>query len=245
MANSKFYDQAGYSYVDYWKGRDYEHQAEEVAIRRLLAGRHFGHGIDLGGGFGRLTKLIAEYCDQADLVEPSENQRAEGKKFLAETPNAGIKEGTVTEIPYPDASLDLVLVVRVLHHVPETASAFAEIARVLKPGGYLLMEVANSKHIKARLRSLAKGQRIPRTPISQAAADPSVPFVNHHPDVIREQLAAAGFTTEQRLSVSNLRLPGVKRLLSPKALLTLEKSVQKPLSHFDFGPSLVTLARKQ
>jgi SAM-dependent methyltransferase len=245
MADSKFYDVAGYSYKEYWKGRDYEHQAEEVALRWLLKDRHFEHGIDLGGGYGRLTKLIAEYCDKADLVEPSENQRKEGKNFLAATKNAGIIEGTVTKIPFPDNSLDLVLVVRVLHHIPDTKPALEEIARVLKPGGYLLLEFANSKHFKARVRSALKGKSIPRTPVSQASHDPATPFVNHHPSVIREQLADAGMVIEERLSVSNLRSQGLKKVLGNRAMLGLEKSLQRPLSGLDFGPSLLTLAQKK
>lgn len=245
MADSKFYDVAGYSYKEYWKGRDYEHQAEEVALRWLLKDRHFKHGIDLGGGYGRLTKLIAEYCDQADLVEPSENQRAEGQKFLANTKNAAILEGTVTKIPFPDNSLDLVLVVRVLHHIPDTKPALEEIARVLAPGGYLLLEFANSTNFKARVRSALKGKKIPHTPVSQASSDPSTPFVNHHPQVIRQQLADAGLVIEEKLSVSNLRSQSLKKVLGARTLLGVERGLQRPLSALDFGPSLLTLARKK
>jgi ubiquinone/menaquinone biosynthesis C-methylase UbiE len=245
MANkeAKFYDVPEYSYVDYWKERGYEHQAEEIAIRRLLKGKHFKHGLDVGGGYGRLTKLISEYCVQAELVEPSDQQRAEGSKFLAGSKNAGIVEGTITEIPFPDASADLVLVVRVLHHILEITPAIQEISRVLQPGGYLLLEVANSTHFKAQLRSLSTGKPIPRTPVS-VATDPSTTFVNHHPESVKEALAASGLHIEKTLSVSNFRLPGLKKIVPTPLLLALEKPLQKSLGSMAFGPSLVVLARK-
>ena len=44
------YDDPKYNYQDYWTGREYEHAAEELAIKRLLRGRHFEHAVDVGGG---------------------------------------------------------------------------------------------------------------------------------------------------------------------------------------------------
>lgn len=44
-----------------------------------------------------------------------------------------------TALPFADASFDTVLCTEVIEHVPNPAQAFAEISRVLKPGGYLLL----------------------------------------------------------------------------------------------------------
>jgi len=52
-----------------------------------------------------------------------------------------LKVGSVLEIPYPDNSVDMVYSFGVLHHVPEIHQAQAEIARVLRPGGELVMMV--------------------------------------------------------------------------------------------------------
>jgi ArsR family transcriptional regulator len=53
--------------------------------------------------------------------------------------NVQISEGSLEALPIDDATLDLALVVHVLHHVPEPALALAEAARVLKPGGRLVV----------------------------------------------------------------------------------------------------------
>jgi len=49
--------------------------------------------------------------------------------------------GSLTDLPHPDASVDLLVCYHVLEHVPDDKSAMAEIARVLKPGGIGLVQV--------------------------------------------------------------------------------------------------------
>ena len=68
------YNDPLFNYAQFWSGRDYEHQAELVALRRMLAGHHFGHAADIGGGFGRLAVLLTEYADRVTLVDPSTQQ---------------------------------------------------------------------------------------------------------------------------------------------------------------------------
>lgn len=64
-------------------------------------------------------------------------QRMQLRKF----PYDDLKVGSVLEIPYPESSFDMVYSFGVLHHVPEIYQAQAEIARVLRPGGELVMMV--------------------------------------------------------------------------------------------------------
>jgi ubiquinone/menaquinone biosynthesis C-methylase UbiE len=52
-----------------------------------------------------------------------------------------LKQGSALAIPYPDSSFDMVISHGVLHHIPEVRTAQAEIARVLRPGGELVLMV--------------------------------------------------------------------------------------------------------
>jgi ArsR family transcriptional regulator len=58
---------------------------------------------------------------------------------LAGFANVRVVEGRVEELPLPDASLDLALVVHLLHHVADPSAALAEVARVLRPGGRVVI----------------------------------------------------------------------------------------------------------
>ena len=155
----------GYDYTKYWDNRDYEHAAEEIAIRRLLEGRHFGAAADIGGGFGRLCLLLREFADHVTLGEPSRTQLEAAKTVLAGTDIDQVQM-QADDLQFDDASLDLITMVRVMHHLPEPSAEFAEIARVLKPGGTALIEVANFGHYKNRRRYKKEGKPLPTQPVS-------------------------------------------------------------------------------
>jgi SAM-dependent methyltransferase len=67
--------------------------------------------------------------------------RVKQRMQLRDLPYDDLKVGSVLRIPYPDNSFDMVYSFGVLHHVPEIHQAQAEIARVLRPGGELVMMV--------------------------------------------------------------------------------------------------------
>jgi ArsR family transcriptional regulator len=58
---------------------------------------------------------------------------------VRDLPNVDVKHGALESLPLADASLDAVMCVLVLHHVPSPGDALAEACRVLKPGGRLLV----------------------------------------------------------------------------------------------------------
>lgn len=243
------YNDSKYNYQDYWTGREYEHAAEEMAIKRLLKGQRFGKAVDVGGGYGRLSKFLTAYADNVTLAEPSQQQLDIGKIYLKDTPTVERKLLQAADLKMPDSSIDLVLVVRVLHHLPDPAAELAEIARVLKPGGTFILEFANDAHFLNRVRYGVRGKRVPSTPVdirSQANKnDKELPFVNHHPKAIIKILHTAGFEVETVLSGSNLRSPRLKKVLGKNVLLGLEKVMQPMLAPIYFGPSLWLRLKKK
>lgn len=236
------YDDPKYNYQDYWTGRDYEHAAEEMAIKRLLKGKHFKHAVDVGGGYGRLSKFLTTYADRVTLAEPSQQQLDIGKIYLKDTPQVECRLLQAADLKMPNGSVDLLLVVRVLHHLPDPAAEIKEIARVLKPGGTFILEFANDAHFLNRVRYGVRGKSVPRNPVSiqdqSKTQAGELPFVNHHPKTIIKMLHDAGFTVETALSGSNLRSPRLKKVLGKNVLLGLEKVMQPLLAPIYFGPSL-------
>ncbi len=239
------YDDPAFNYQDYWRGRDYEHAAEQAAIDRLLAGRRFGRALDVGGGYGRLSKHLVNYADEVILAEPSEQQLGLARDYLRNAPAVRCLPAQAGDLLLPDASVNVAVLVRVLHHIPDPEPELAEIARVLRPEGTLLLEFANQGHALNRVRYALRGRRIPRAPVPVAAAAGRIPFVNHHPQALLGLVERAGFAVEAVLSGSNLRSPAVKRLLSTSALLWLERRLQPALAPLWFGPSIWLRLRKR
>lgn len=246
---ARSYDDGDYNYLAYWNGRGYEHRAEVIALRRLLRGRTFAHALDVGGGFGRLSKVLCDYANKVTLADPSLRQLELARQYMAGRGQAELRLMDAAHLDLGDASVDLAVMVRVLHHIPFPASELAEIARVLRPGGYAVIEVANSLHAVNRARSWARGRRIPAVPVDVRSlrhrTGESIPFVNHHPKMLVRELAARGLRIERRLSVSNLRQPLVKRAVPERLLLGAEYLMQIPLAPLHFGPSIFFLARRE
>ncbi|MCG6933807.1 MAG: class I SAM-dependent methyltransferase [Gallionella sp.] len=92
--------------------------------------------LELGCGKAEKTRIVAKQAASVLALEVDEIQLA---KNLAVTdlPNVRFAHGGAEEIPAPDANFDIVLMFKSLHHVPTGLMdrAFAEIRRVLKPGG--------------------------------------------------------------------------------------------------------------
>lgn len=256
MANTKaksinkadHYDDDDSSYLRYWDGRDYEQAAEELAIRRLLKGRKFKNAVDVGGGYGRLSVVLRDFADKVTLAEPSQQQLDIAKGFLIGKPSVISKLSQAESLPFKDGEVDLAMVVRVIHHLPNPVPAFEEIHRVLAKDGLFLIEFANYANFKNRLKHLAKMKKMPIDPVDiksdEGNQKNSIPFVNHNPATVRKQLAQCGFKLENVLSVSNFRSPTIKKIIPKSALLKLEGRLQKPLSKTYFGPSTVYLLRK-
>jgi ubiquinone/menaquinone biosynthesis C-methylase UbiE len=99
-----------------------------------------------GSGLGHEAAFIARELEAEvtglDLKVP--DAPPPGVTFLA---------GSVQELPFPDASVDSVFFHHVIEHVPDPVGAIAEIARVMKPGGWLYVGTPNRHRIVGYLGS--------------------------------------------------------------------------------------------
>ena len=243
-----YYDDKKHNYVDFWVGRDYEHESELIAINKLLKNRHYKVAMDYGGGYGRLTPTLARYADKVVLVDPSVKQLNLAKKQCQGLAVSFVIQDKKDNVPAKDASIDLLAMIRVSHHLPDPRPVINEIDRVLRPGGEALIEIANEAHFVNRLRYLKHFKAVPKEPVpigvhANGKKD-STPFVNHNPVTIEQAFAELGMQRISKLSVSNFRHRLFKQHIPTKALLLGERMMQRPLSVINFGPSIFLLFKK-
>jgi ubiquinone/menaquinone biosynthesis C-methylase UbiE len=242
------YNDPSHNYLRYWDGRDYENAAEQIAIVRLLKGKRFRHAADIGGGYGRLCVFLKEFADRVTLAEPSQQQLDIGKEFLKDHPEIDMVLTQADDLKFKTGELDLITMIRVMHHLPDPSAEFKELARVLSNDGYLILEVANYAHGRNRLKHILKGKRLPHDPVDirseKNKTEDEIPFVNHNPKTVQKQLAHAGLKVEKILSVSNLRSPALKKVLPRGAMLVAERVLQPTLAKTYFGPSVFFLVKK-
>jgi SAM-dependent methyltransferase len=103
--------------------------------------------LDLGSGTGRFTPALAEaFGGPLYGVEPSQKMRAVAEKHAGH-PAVRYVGGRAEDIPLPAASVDLVLMYLSFHHVQDREAAASEVARVLRPGGRVLLRSTFSDRI--------------------------------------------------------------------------------------------------
>ncbi len=96
-------------------------------------------GADIGCGSGRWAAVVAPKVGRLVCIDASADALAVARRNLAGCGNVIFHQADVGELPLAEGELDFVYSLGVLHHVPDTARAIANVARVLKPGGYFLV----------------------------------------------------------------------------------------------------------
>ncbi|HJX59595.1 hypothetical protein A2V61_01540 [Candidatus Woesebacteria bacterium RBG_19FT_COMBO_47_8] len=244
-----------YDYPNYWIGRDYEHGSEIIALKAFLERiPRISTIIEIGAGFGRLVPTYLYRAKRVILTDPSSKLLKIAREEFSQLKNIRIIHSGVENLneKLRAQSADLVIMVRVLHHIEDLDKALTAVEKLVKPNGYFILEFPNKMHLKATLIQFLKGNLTFRFDIfpsdkrsKKSRRQHSINFLNYHPDVILEKLEHFGFSIVEKRSVSNIRSAFIKRLVPSYTLLAYEKHLQKPLSLFNFGPSVFVLARKR
>src|SRR5690242_17583059 len=142
----QYYDRFAETY-DNERHRGYHRLIDELELDLI---RRYGTGRDVfeaGCGTGLLLREAATFARSAVGLDLSRGMlgpaRARGLRVV---------QGSLTDVPLPAGAFDLVYSMKVLAHVPPIERAVAELTRLVRPGGHLLLEFYNPYS----LRYLAK-----------------------------------------------------------------------------------------
>ena len=127
----------------------------------------YGRGaavLEAGCGTGLILERVGKFAGEAVGVDLSAGmlQKARSRRLR-------VVQGSVTALPFPDDRFDVVCSFKVLAHVEKIHDAVAELARVTRKGGYLLLEFYNPQS----LRYLVKRMK-PPTAVSKKTTDEAV-----------------------------------------------------------------------
>ena len=115
--------------------------AVEAAIKRAAGDGPFERVVDLGTGSGRMLTLLGKSAKMSVGLDLSQNMLniARANVTKAGLDKVELRHGDIFATRLPEHSADLVLVHQVLHYLADPAAAVAEAARLVMPGGRLLI----------------------------------------------------------------------------------------------------------
>jgi ubiquinone/menaquinone biosynthesis C-methylase UbiE len=115
--------------------------AVEEAIRAVLGAQPIRSLLDLGTGTGRMLELFGHDIERGLGVDLSLDMLALARARLdrAGLKNCSVRHGDIYDLALPGESFDVVIIHQVLHFLDDSPRAIREAARVLRPGGRLLI----------------------------------------------------------------------------------------------------------
>ncbi len=151
-AAERYFDQ----HAKDWDALRSLHVAEsevEAAIGRALADVDIGRLVDIGTGTGRMIELFGREAERALGIDrsPEMLRLARVKLSQAGLESAELRQGDIYALALPSACAETVIIHQVLHYAQNPAAAVAEAARLLTPGGRLLI-VDFAPHEREELR---------------------------------------------------------------------------------------------
>jgi SAM-dependent methyltransferase len=235
---------ATYEDLDYrdrfWPARAYENACDRIALRALLP-RSGDRLLEAGAGFGRLADEYAGWASVA-LLDSSEVHVAAARERLGDDPRFHVRLGDALALPWPDATFDAAVCVRVLHHFDDPAPLIAELRRVVKPGGVLVLEFANKRNLKSIARRLLRLQAW--SPFEPGSVAYRPHHFDHSPLSVRRALRRSGLRIERTRTASLFRFGPLCRTVPAGVLARVEGPLQEPLGSITPGPSVFVLARR-
>ncbi len=180
----------------------------EVGIARRYCGQRV---LEAGCGTGLILERLARYSDEVVGLDLSQ-----GMLSRARDRGLTVMQGSVDALPFADDSFDTVVSFKVLAHVPPIRETLAELTRVTRPGGHLVLELYNRRSLRGLIKQLKRP-----TNIGANFNDEDVFTRLDTPDEMRSYLPP---------NVELLDVRGV-RVLTPLALVHRVPVVRTLLAH--------------
>jgi SAM-dependent methyltransferase len=194
-----------------------------------------------GAGFGRLADEYAGW-DSVALLDSSEVHVAAARDRLGVDARFDVRLGDALALPWPDATFDAAVCVRVLHHFENPGPLIAELGRAVRPGGVVVLEFANKRNLKSIARRLLRLQAW--SPFEPGSVAYRPHHFDHSPLDVRRALRRSGFRVERMRAASLFRFGPLCRALPAGVLAGIEGPLQEPLGSITPGPSVFVLARR-
>jgi ubiquinone/menaquinone biosynthesis C-methylase UbiE len=163
LDNRSYYDEFA-GWYERERGKGYHRMLDDLEVQLVER-----YGVDkdileVGCGTGLILERVAPFARSATGIDLSAGMLAK-----AASRGLAVSQGSATCLPVRDASIDVAYSFKVLAHVADIEGAMREMARVVRPGGWVLAEFYNARSLRRLVKALK-----PPTPVSERTHDEHV-----------------------------------------------------------------------
>jgi len=176
--------------------------AATLAATRSSAGARV---LDAAGGLGQDSRELAQCGAVVFCAEPSRRMEALGRLLderSGSAPTAWVRAWSET-LPFADASFDAAFCKGALDHFDDPSACIGELARVVRPGGRVVLAVANFASLGCRAQRWLDAASRLQPPGRRNYHVPSDHFTRYDPELLRAQ-ASTHLVVEEWLGISLL-----------------------------------------
>src|SRR4051812_30104674 len=119
---------------------------EVELVERYATGKHT---LEVGCGTGLILDRVARFASVAQGIDLSGGMLAK-----ASARGLHVGQASATCLPLGDATVDVAYSFKVLAHIPDIAGAMREMARVVRPGGFVLAEFYNERSVRRLVKAM-------------------------------------------------------------------------------------------
>jgi ubiquinone/menaquinone biosynthesis C-methylase UbiE len=231
-----YYDEFSKSYEKHRRPNDpggYHALLDDLEIELV---ERYGTGKDVlecGCGTGLILERVKEFARRAAGIDLSP-----GMLELAKSRGLDVREGSVTALPFEDATFDVTCSFKVLAHVPDIGKALSEMARVTRPGGVVLAEFYNPWSFRGLAKKVYAGK------ISDATKESAV-YTRFDSPATLPKILPPGTKLETARGIrivtpaaAAMRVPGLRGVLTKAERLLCDSPAAR------FGGFYVAVIRK-
>jgi SAM-dependent methyltransferase len=157
LNNEEYYDRfaTGYEAERHKRYHRFLDTSELNAARKYVQGRSV---LELGCGTGLVLEPLADLASTATGIDISH-----GMLVKAQARNLQVAQADATALPFADGTFDCVVSFKVLAHIEDIRGTVAECARVIRPGGHLVLEFYNRQSLRHLVKRLKPAHAIANT----------------------------------------------------------------------------------
>jgi SAM-dependent methyltransferase len=193
--------------------------------------------LELGAGAGRNSPRYAGFR-QVVLLDYSLTQLQQAHERLDENGHYIYVAADIYHLPFVEGLFDCATMIRTLHHMAEPAKALQQVRNSLQGGAIFILEYANKHNLKAILRYMLRRQEW--SPFTLESVEFEQLNFDFHPRMVSQWLNSTGFSLQQQLAVSYLRLGLLKSILPISLLVRLDAWLQPSGRWLQLSPSVFT-----